>query len=162
MPLIKRAYRWCQPRPGRQCRKKHRASRPGAARPEEYYRGARGKLRLSGMSGLVKSFRAGTQVAKHGNLRRLRRGGGQLSGFVQVDFNGREVLSTQDTDESSLSALETSSGEISVDNNPWFEWVNEDGDPVGEVFDRLHVDPVAAVSDLKNQLSTNNGFKLTK
>lgn len=62
-------------------RKKHRASRPGAARPEEHYRGARGKLRLSDMSELAKSFRAGTQVAKHGNL---RRSAGRMSTLADV------------------------------------------------------------------------------
>lgn len=41
---------------------------------------------------------------------------------------------------------------LDAEHGPWFEWVDVDGNPVGDVFDRIPLDPALEIEHLKKML----------
>lgn len=42
-----------------------------------------------------------------------------------------------------------------MQHGPWFEWINEDGSPVGDVFDEISLNPADEVEKLEKLVAAN-------
>ena len=87
----------------------------------------------------------------------------QISGYI----NGYDHANERDVDHSTLSEEQISelekplsevNGERSVEleSGPWFEWVDEQGSPVGDVFDVISLNPEHEVGNLNRLLLQDN------
>lgn len=77
-----------------------------------------------------------------------------LAGYIEWrDHATNTVFDQSCISESQIDALESGANGIAVEHSPWFEWVDEDGNPVGDVFDAISLDAPVEIGRLEQMFA---------